>query len=60
MNNDGERVALVASNGTTLASVSYKSNVDWPSRANGDGSSLEPRTPYNPPFEEALEYSLVL
>ena len=43
LNNAGETVLLLASNGTVLASVDYKSGGDWPSRANGTGSSLELR-----------------
>ena len=43
LNNAGETVLLLASNSTVLASVDYKSGGDWPSRANGTGSSLELR-----------------
>lgn len=43
LDNSGETVLLVASNGTTLCSVPYQPSGDWPSRADGDGSSLELR-----------------
>ncbi len=43
LNNAGETVLLLTSNGTVLASVDFKSGGDWPSRANGSGSSLELR-----------------
>ena len=41
LNNGGETLALVASNRTSIATVPYRSDRDWPERANGDGSSLE-------------------
>ncbi len=44
LNNAGDTVSLLASNGTVLATVSFKTGGEWPSRANGGGSSLELRT----------------
>jgi hypothetical protein len=44
LNNDGETLSLVASNGVELASISYQPGGNWPARANGLGSSLELRT----------------
>ena len=41
LNNAGETLSLVASNGVELSSVSYKPNGAWPGRADGVGSSLE-------------------
>jgi hypothetical protein len=43
--NEGERVALVASNGVELVAVDYGTGGAWPGRADGDGSSLELRDP---------------
>ena len=43
LNNAGETISLVASNGVELSSVSYQPNGDWPDRADGRGSSLELR-----------------
>lgn len=44
LNNAGETLTLLASNGVELASISYQSGGDWPGRADGSGSSLELRT----------------
>ena len=44
LNNAGETLLLLASNGTVLASVDYKAGGDWPARADGSGSSMELRT----------------
>ncbi len=41
--NEGETVAVAASNGTVLVSIPYGTGGDWPERADGDGSSLELR-----------------
>ena len=41
LNNAGETLSLVASNGVELSSVSYQPNGVWPDRADGQGSSLE-------------------
>jgi hypothetical protein len=41
LDNAGETVSLVASNGVELSSVPYKPGGDWPVRADGQGSSLE-------------------
>jgi len=41
--NDGETVAVAASNGTVLVTVPYGTGGDWPERADGGGSSLELR-----------------
>jgi len=38
---EGERVALSASNGTEILIVTYSAGGDWPERAQGRGSSLE-------------------
>jgi hypothetical protein len=43
LDNGGETVSLVASNGIVLSSVSYKTSGDWPERADGSGSSVELR-----------------
>jgi len=43
LSNDGEIIALIASNHLTIASFGYQSEGDWPERANGEGSSLELR-----------------
>ena len=41
LDNLGETVSLIASNGIELSSVPYKNGGDWPGRADGQGSSLE-------------------
>ena len=41
LGNSGDSVMLLASNGTVLAAVNYQTGGDWPSRADGSGSSLE-------------------
>jgi hypothetical protein len=41
LNNSGETLSLIASNGFELSSVSYRSGGDWPERADGVGSSME-------------------
>ena len=41
LDNAGETIQLVASNGVLLAAVAYKPSGDWPTRADGLGSSLE-------------------
>ncbi len=38
---EGERVALSASNGVEVLALTYDAGGDWPERANGRGSSLE-------------------
>ncbi len=43
LNNAGETLSLVASNGVELASVPYRTGGDWPERADGHGSSIELR-----------------
>jgi len=41
LDNSGETLSLVASNGVELSSVTYQTSGDWPERADGDGSSME-------------------
>ena len=41
LDNAGDTISLVASNGIELATVSYKTGGNWPDRADGKGSSLE-------------------
>lgn len=41
LDNAGETLSLVASNGVELSSVSYRPGGEWPARANGRGSTLE-------------------
>jgi len=41
LDNAGEIISLVGSNGLELSSVEYRTGGDWPSRADGKGSSLE-------------------
>ena len=41
LDNLGETVSLVASNGMEISSVPYKIGGDWPERADGQGSSIE-------------------
>ena len=41
LDNAGETLSLVASNGVELSSVTFKTSGDWPERADGKGSSLE-------------------
>ena len=43
LNNAGETLQLVASNGLEICSVGFKPNGAWPERADGQGSSLELR-----------------
>ncbi len=42
---DGESVVLLAANGSDLIRFQYRPDGDWPSRANGLGSSLETVNP---------------
>ncbi len=48
----GERVAVVASNGSDIAAFAYAAGGDWPERADGCGSSLELRTPAAAPAQQ--------
>jgi hypothetical protein len=41
LDNAGETLSLVASNGVELSSVAYRTSGDWPERGDGDGSSIE-------------------
>jgi hypothetical protein len=41
LDNDGETLSLVASNGVELSSIAYKTSGDWPERGDGAGSSIE-------------------
>ncbi|MBM3882861.1 MAG: hypothetical protein FJ387_24580 [Verrucomicrobia bacterium] len=41
LDNAGETLSLVASNGVELSAVPFKPTGDWPSQADGKGSSLE-------------------
>lgn len=43
LDNAGERISLIASNGQELSSVPYQTSGDWPERSDGSGSSLELR-----------------
>ena len=45
LGNDGERITLMAANGTEILAVPYGNTGDWPQRADGKGSSLELKTP---------------
>lgn len=45
LSDSGERIALLASNGVVLSEVTYQDGGAWPSRADGNGSSLELRDP---------------
>jgi hypothetical protein len=45
LSDSGERVALVASNGTVLCTVSYRKDGDWPEAPDGEGSSLQVTSP---------------
>jgi hypothetical protein len=47
LNNDGERLVLVNTNGDTLCDVRYNDGPGWPQKANGGGFSLVP-TQINP------------
>ncbi len=49
LSDSGETVTLVSSNGTALVSVTYDSSGDWPSRADGGGSSLQLAEPSQAP-----------
>jgi hypothetical protein len=53
LDNAGEPLVLVASNGAELVSVPYTASGDWPARADGDGSSLELVLPLTPPATDA-------
>lgn len=41
LSRSGEQIALVDANGAVITSVTYSDSGEWPSRADGDGSSLE-------------------
>jgi hypothetical protein len=41
LDNGGEKLSLVASNGVVIASVAYGVGGDWPERSDGQGSSIE-------------------
>jgi hypothetical protein len=41
LSNSGDSVVLVASNGVELCEVNYQTSGAWPTRAGGEGSSLE-------------------
>lgn len=43
LNNAGETLSLVASNGVPLGAIPYRTGGEWPERADGHGSSLELR-----------------
>ncbi len=53
LSDSGEAVALVASNGVTLCTVSYRKDGDWPEAPNGDGSSLQVTLPHLVPTASA-------
>ncbi|MBN1672209.1 MAG: lamin tail domain-containing protein [Kiritimatiellae bacterium] len=42
LDNSGERIALLDSDGRTVTSVRYNDNAPWPTAADGDGFSLVP------------------
>ena len=43
LDNGGEHIVLLARNGTTIQDFTYSDGDDWPSRADGKGSTLEYR-----------------
>ncbi|MBN1671373.1 MAG: lamin tail domain-containing protein [Kiritimatiellae bacterium] len=45
LDNGGERLALLDSDGTTVVSVKYNDADPWPAAADGDGHSLVPAAP---------------
>jgi len=49
----GEAISLVASNGTLITTVDYRSDGDWPERPDGGGSSLELEHPTRVPDDAA-------
>ncbi|MDF7797979.1 lamin tail domain-containing protein [Pontiellaceae bacterium B1224] len=55
LSDGGETVALCAADGSTLSSVSYRSDGDWPERPDGGGSSLELESPASVPSEESAQ-----
>ncbi|MCK4563061.1 MAG: lamin tail domain-containing protein, partial [Verrucomicrobia bacterium] len=59
LGNSGEQIALLAANGAEILTVSYKTDTDWPQRANGKGSSLEVKAPLSlPPVQPAKNQQL--
>lgn len=44
LNNAGETIELLGSNGVVFSSVSYQTGGSWPGRADGGGSSIELRS----------------
>ncbi len=51
--NSGERVHVLAANGSTLADFTYDDNAPWPTSADGDGYSLVPVAPAHANFDPA-------
>jgi hypothetical protein len=49
LGNGGELLTLLNAQGTTIFQVSYGSNADWPTRANGIGAALEIINPAGDP-----------
>jgi hypothetical protein len=53
LNNGGERIALLDSNGNIVTSVDYDDAGGWPTKADGGGSSLEVIDPFGDPDDPA-------
>ena len=49
LNNDGETLSLADSDGNLIKSATYSDRGAWPSRPDGDGSSLEIIDPFSSP-----------
>jgi hypothetical protein len=54
LDNDSDRITLIATNGSTIVNFRYSDSGLWPGRADGDGSSLELIDPTNLPTTAPL------
>jgi len=51
--NGGERLALIAADGSTIQDFSYRDNSPWPEVADGDGASLVLANPFSGPDHDS-------
>lgn len=55
--NSGERVHLLAADGSTISNFSYRDSRPWPISADGDGFSLIAIAPDHPDFDPTLAHN---